>query len=219
MTHDPERAAWNDAMYEKHPTPYGGISGRIEQARLRAVLGLARITARDAVLELGCEAGNLLVRAPRARRLVGADISARALADARLRFAARGREVELLQLDAEQPLPWERGTFEVVLCSEMLEHVDHPERVIGSIAALCTPDTRVVISVPIEGPKVAIKAVLARLGLLDRFFAGIERGQSEWHVHAFSPAMLRGLVAEPFVRLRERNVWLMHHVMLLRLRG
>ena len=200
-------------------TPYRpGIAGRIEAARVRAVLGLARIAPQDAVLEVGCEAGNLLVRTPPTRRLVGADISPRALADARALFAARGREADLVQVDAEQPLPWARGTFDVILCSEMLEHVRHPERVATNLAALCTPATRVVVSVPIEAPKLAIKGVLKRLGLLDRLFPGIEQGQSEWHVHAFSPAMLRALLAEHFVTVRERSVLLMHHAALLRAR-
>ena len=75
---DPDLADWNDRMYAAHPTPYErGIAGAIEAARVRAVLGLARIQPSDAVLEVGCESGRLLSRVPPARRVAGADISRR----------------------------------------------------------------------------------------------------------------------------------------------
>lgn len=67
-----------------------------------------------------------------------------------------------------------RGEFDVILCSERLEHVDHPEHVVEHIHALSTPQTRVVVSVPIEAPKVRVKGLLQRIGLLDRLFPHIE---------------------------------------------
>ncbi|HET8570163.1 MAG TPA: class I SAM-dependent methyltransferase [Candidatus Limnocylindria bacterium] len=214
---DPELASWNDRMYEAHPTPYGGgIAGRIEAARVRAVLDLAAIGPGDRVLEVGCESGRLLAAVPPCRRLVGVDISRRALEDARARLGPR--DVELFQVDALRGLPFDRGAFDVILCSEMLEHVSEPGRVVANIHAVCAPTTRVVVSVPIEAPKVLVKTVLARLGLLERLFPGIEPAQSEWHVHAFSPAMLRRVVTERFTIERTRRVIAAHEVALLRAR-
>ncbi len=216
---DPELASWNDRMYEAHPTPYErGLAGMVESRRAQAVLELARIQPSDAVLEVGCEAGRLLSRVPPARRVAGADISRRALQDAAARFERLGRAVELFQVDALQGLPFERGEFDVILCSEMLEHVDHPERVLEHIHALATPKTRVVVSVPIEAPKVRVKAMLHRVGLLGRLFPHIEPGQSEWHVHAFSGAMLREVTQTRFETLARRKVLFAHEVALLRAR-
>ena len=59
-------------MYQMHPTPYSGLAGMIERARSRKVLEFAQINPDDAVLELGCEAGNLLINVPLCRRIVGA---------------------------------------------------------------------------------------------------------------------------------------------------
>lgn len=206
-------------MYEAHPTPYGrGIAGRIESRRVRAVIELARIGPSDAVLEVGCESGRLLSQLPPARRLAGADISRRALEDAARRFEQLGRAVELFQVDALQGLPFARGEFDVIVCSEMLEHVEQPELVLEHLHALATPQTRVVVSVPIEAPKVAVKSVLHRLGLLGRLFPDIERGQSEWHVHAFSPAMLRRITETRFETVARRRVLFAHEVALLRAR-
>ena len=216
---DADLAAWNDRMYEAHPTPYErGIAGAIEATRVRAVLDLAQIRPTDAVLEVGCESGRLLARVPRARRVAGADISRCALEDAARRFEQQGRPVELFQVDALRGLPFGRGEFEVILCSEMLEHVEEPAMVLEHLRSLATPTTRIVVSVPIEAPKVRLKALLHRLGLLDRLFPHIEPGQSEWHVHAFSPAMLRDLTRVRFETLARKRVLFAHEVALLRAR-
>jgi 2-polyprenyl-3-methyl-5-hydroxy-6-metoxy-1,4-benzoquinol methylase len=215
---DGERAAWNDAMFAAHPTPYTrGLSRRIELARVRTILGLAAVQPEDRVLEIGCEAGNLLAAVPPSRRLVGADISWRALEAARTRLD--GRDVELVQLDAEQPLPFTRGDFDVILCSEMLEHTEQPAAVLRNIRALATPRTRIVLSVPIEAPKVRLKQLLHRIGLLRLLAGNVEPHQSEWHLHAFSPGMLDELVAGSFVTMERRRVWAAHYAVLLRTAG
>ncbi len=216
---DADLAAWNDRMYAAHPTPYEhGIAGAIEATRVRAVVDLAQIKPTDSVLEVGCESGRLLARVPPARRVAGVDISRLALDDAARRFAEQGRPVELFQVDASRGLPFDRGEFDVILCSEMLEHVDDPALVLEHLHSLATPTTRIVVSVPIEAPKVRLKELLHRVGLLDRLFPHVEPGQSEWHVHAFSPAMLRDLTRKRFKTIARKRVLFAHEVALLRAR-
>ena len=215
---DSGQAEWNDAMYARHPTPYArGLSRRIELARVRTVLDLARITPDDSVLEVGCEAGGLLSAVPPARRVVGIDISTRALRDAEVRL--RGRPVELYQVDAESGLSFRPGEFDVIICSEMLEHTNDPAAVIRHMRAICMPATRVVVSVPIESPKLLGKALLRRLGLLQSVVGDVEDHRSEWHVHAFSPAMLDGLLSDSFEIVARRTTWFVHYVVLLQPRA
>jgi SAM-dependent methyltransferase len=204
---------WNDRMYCAHPTPYTkGVAGIIQKARVKAVMRYARIRPTDAVLELGCESGHLLVESPQARRLVGADISMLALADAQALFRARGRTGEFFQVDALQPLPFKRGEFNVIICSEMLEHVSDPHQAMENLRAICLPDTRVVLTVPIEAPKIKIKKILNRVGLLRVFFPGIEVEQSEWHLQAFSRHMLLEMAKDLFTLQAGRLVWGAHYV-------
>jgi SAM-dependent methyltransferase len=211
-----ELADWNDRMYQRHATPYDkGLAGTIQRARVKAVLRLARVGPNDAVLELGCEAGRLLVNVPPCRRIVGGDISQRALDDAARLFAAAGRKAEFVQLDAQQPLPFAPGEFDVIICSEMLEHVREPRRVLENIHALAGGNTRVVVTVPIEKLKLKIKKVLLKLGLLKRLFPGIEERQSEWHLHAFSGKALVEISRDLFARLRGKTVWGSHYVALM----
>jgi len=213
---DSERASWNDDMYAAHPTPYArGLARHIELARVRTVVAFAAIRPSDAVIEIGCEAGNLLAALPPARRIVGVDISLRALADAQRRFASLRRTVELFQVDAERGLPFAQGEFDVILCSEMLEHTSDPGAVIRHIHGVATPQTRVIISVPHERPKVRLKELLHRLGLL-RLVGDVEPHRSEWHTQEFSPSMLNALLGPLFVIERARMVWATHYVVSLR---
>ena len=205
-------------MYRSHPTPYDSrIAGAIQRARVRTVLKLANVASTDAVLEIGCEAGRLLTALPAVRSITGVDISSAALDDAERGLAMRGEPVDLHQLDAEAPLPFARGKFDVIICSEMLEHVRRPRAVLENILAIADHHTRIVVTVPIEMPKVWGKGVLNRLGLLPVLFHGIEAGQSEWHLQAFSEPMLRELTADLFERVALRNVWGCHWVALFRI--
>ena len=51
--------------------------------------------------------------------------------------------------DAEQ-LPIRAGFFDVVIISDVLEHVLHPEKVVAQLARICRPDTRLIVHVPWE---------------------------------------------------------------------
>ncbi len=207
---DTELAGWNDAMYRKHPTPYRGVAGLVEKTRVQALLRLARIQPDEAVLEIGCEAGHLLVSTPPAKRTVGADISQAALEDASALFRSRNHPVELYQADAQQSLPFARGEFDVILCSEMLEHVADPRSVLCNIHALATPGTRLIVSVPIEAPKLFVKKILRSTGLFRVLFPGIEQEQSEWHLQAFTKRMLYDLCDGLFEIERCKSIYGIH---------
>lgn len=214
-----ELAEWNNHMYHKHPTPYRGIAGLIEWDRVRTVLKFARIEADDTVLEIGCEAGNLLAQCPNAKRIVGVDISSSALQDAYRLFKAKNRSAEFLQLDAQMSLPFSKGEFSVIICSEVLEHVKNPRNVLRNIYHISTADTRIIISVPNEGAKMFVKKLLRQLRIFHILFPGIEEGQSEWHLHVFSKAKLLFLNHDLFEVKKSRVVWFNHYIALMSHKG
>lgn len=211
--HETGSAQWNDEMYAKHPTPYeNGLAGFIQSRRVARVLEYASIGPRDRVLEIGCERGRLCAAVPPCLRLVGCDISAKALEDARNHFVAVGRGAEFQVVDALETLPFEKGEFDVVICSEMLEHVTDPALVIANIADICTTNTRLILTVPVEAPKLLAKRWLERVGLLRLLFPGIEGNQSEWHLQAFSRALLQQLTEPAFICDSVSTVWGCHIV-------
>jgi len=200
-------------MYGAHPTPYKGLAGRISAARVRAVLSFAAIEPSDHVLEIGCEGGNLLARTPRSKMCVGTDISGSALSDAAILFKEREKQGLFIQADAQEPLPLKTESFDVIICSEMLEHVPDPALVLGNIRELAGSRSRIVVSIPIERPKVALKQALHRVGLLRRLAPGLEAEQSEWHLHAFSRRLLHSIAIEAGLRIEgTKNVLGFHWV-------
>lgn len=212
---NPELVSWNDRIYGEYPTPYNGIAGIIEKARLQALLELVQCKPTDAVLEVGCEGGNLLSSLPNVRRIVGADISGRALEDAQSRLESQERNAEFYQLDAQQSFPFICGEFDVIICSEMLEHVENPRAVIENIHAITDKNTRIIVTVPIEAPKLFVKKILRNIGLFKLIFPEIEEGQSEGHLHAFSEGMLLELISDLFQPKLTRKIWGIHYIVLL----
>jgi len=72
------------------------------------------------VLEIPCGMGWGTTLLTRARSVVGVDISAEAVAEARTRYAKHNREFIVGSL---QELDFKKETFEIVVCLEGIEHV------------------------------------------------------------------------------------------------
>jgi SAM-dependent methyltransferase len=106
-----------------------------------------RIRAGERVLDVGTGKGELAHDiAERARaRVVGIDVNRSSLEFARRRFARP--EVEFLECDVVQGLP--PGPFDVVVLSNVVEHLDARIDVLRLIAAELKP-RRVLIRVPAE---------------------------------------------------------------------
>lgn len=186
-------------MYRLHPTPNKSVILRwINRRRHRLIRRLAAIKPTDRVLEIGCESGLLLASLPQVAALVGGDISHTALLDARQRFTNHERSPALVQFDAEELLPFHTNGFDLIICSQVLEHTPEPERVIRQISAIADTNTRVVISVPLEGLRLKLKALLAQLNLLRMLLPGVTPDKCEWHLHSFSRKTLQELCQTAF---------------------
>lgn len=181
---------WNDEMYRRHSTPYTGVAGFVESLRVKAVLKAAAVQPEDRLLEVGCEAGNLLKHFAPCRKKVGFDISHAALADAEKLFKSLNLDASFIQGDASQPLPFELGSFDVIVCSEMLEHVPDPRACLANIAAIAGASCRIVLTVPNEKPKLLMKKILKSTGIMRLLMPGIEENQSEWHLQCFDAQKL-----------------------------
>ena len=132
-TYARERAAWRDRnrLYYRE----------IEHLVLREVPPGAR------VLEVGCGIGDLLART-RPAFGVGIDVSAGMVREAQRRHAGavdRG-ELRFFQADAHD-LPLAPGTtFEYIILSDLLGHLEDIQHVLERLRDLCTPHTKLVIT-------------------------------------------------------------------------
>lgn len=96
------------------------------------------------VLEVGCRAGNLTQHYVSGNTLVGVDIDRAALKLFEERLGSKGYWVDV---DTE-PLPFLNGAFDVVVFSEVMEHVRFPKKALAEICRVLRPDGRLIGSVP-----------------------------------------------------------------------
>lgn len=113
---------------------------QINPLRLDWIDGHARLQGKR-VVDIGCGGGILSdSMARRGANVLGIDLAGKSLKVAQLHALEAGtqdveyREVAAETLAAEQP-----GTFGVITCMEMLEHVPNPASIVSACAALVAP--------------------------------------------------------------------------------
>jgi len=113
------------------------------------------------VLDVGCGGGILAESmAARGATVTGIDLSEKALGVARLHLLESGRSVDYRLSSAEDLAAAEPGSYDVVTCMEMLEHVPNPASTIASCAALVKPGGHVFFSTINRNPKAYLLAVI-----------------------------------------------------------
>jgi SAM-dependent methyltransferase len=182
----------------------GDLSGRIGQADERFVPGSAdgelievehlarylwasQLVEGRSVLDAGCGVGYgsaLLARAG-AADVVGIDLSAQAVEAAR---AGAPENTAFLVGDVHE-LSFEPGRFEVLVCFEVIEHVDRQDAVIAELARVLAPDGVLAISSPNRN---------------------VYPPGNPHHLHEYVPEELRAALAAHFdhVELRRQHAWL-----------
>lgn len=97
--------------------------------------------SHDVVLDFGCGPGNDVVgflSRGGAKRVVGMDVSRRALELARSRLALHGFDasrVELVQVsDDNSQIPLASGSIDYLYCEGVLHHTSHPEAILAELA-------------------------------------------------------------------------------------
>jgi 2-polyprenyl-6-hydroxyphenyl methylase / 3-demethylubiquinone-9 3-methyltransferase len=125
------------------------------------------------VLDVGCGGGILSDAMARAGAdVLGIDMSGKALGVAKLHaLEAQTRGVSYREVSAEQLAAESPGTFDVVTCMEMLEHVPDPASVVRACAQLVKPGGHVFFSTLNRNPKSFLLAIVGAeyvLGMLPK---------------------------------------------------
>jgi trans-aconitate methyltransferase len=122
--------------------------------RRRIVLALVREYARSAnqVLEVGCGQGALLKKLELelpAAVVHGADVSPKSLEKSRaLGIRAELFQLDLSALDFEASHAERFSRFDLVICSEVLEHLADDRRALERIMLLLAPGGQLIVTVP-----------------------------------------------------------------------
>jgi ubiquinone/menaquinone biosynthesis C-methylase UbiE len=161
----------------------------VEDRRLQALVALAAAAPGARVLEVGCGAGHVLERFAGTER-VGVDLSRTMLARTRRRLDAG---TGLINASADR-LPFADGSFDVVLCTEVLEHVPDPARVVAELTRVAGPEGRVIVSIPNEANIDRAKRLLRRLLPFRSVLRTLASEGNEWHIHHLDLKALRRMV-------------------------
>ena len=132
----------------------------INPLRLEWIDGLVGVSGKK-ILDIGCGGGILSESmAQRGALVTGIDLSEKALGVARLHLLESGRNVDYQMISAEDLADQAAGSFDVVTCMEMLEHVPRPASTIAACAALVKPGGHVFFSTLNRNAKAYVLAVI-----------------------------------------------------------
>ena len=129
--------------------------------------------AGQQLVDVGCGGGILAeAMAQRGADVTGIDMGEAPLAVAKLHQQESGVEVDYRQSTAEQLAEREAGTYDIVCCLEMLEHVPDPGSVIAACAALARPGGALYFSTINRNPKAFAFAIVGAEHILQLLPAG-----------------------------------------------
>jgi SAM-dependent methyltransferase len=187
-------------VYDKYST-----SNPIEKRLVSGFLGqldlLVTRSGARAAHEVGCGEGELAMRlARRGLRVRGSDAYPEVIAEARERAAAAGIDVTYEATPVEELDP-ERHAAELIVCCEVLEHLDDPEAALEVLAGLARP--WLIASVPREPLWRALN--MARLKYVG------ELGNTPGHLGHWSKRGFVGMLGRRFevVAVRSPLPWTM----------
>jgi 2-polyprenyl-6-hydroxyphenyl methylase/3-demethylubiquinone-9 3-methyltransferase len=132
----------------------------INPLRLSYINQIAGLRSKK-VIDIGCGGGILSESmATLGATVTGIDMSAAALAVAKLHLYESGAQVDYILTTAEQIAADHPGQYDVVTCLEMLEHVPDPASVIAACARLVKPGGHVFFSTLNRNPKSYLFAII-----------------------------------------------------------
>ena len=138
----------------------------INPLRLNYIDERARLPGKR-VLDVGCGGGILSEGlCQRGAHVTGIDMGAAPLSVAKLHGLESGIEVDYQQITVEELAEQQAGTFDVVTCLEMLEHVPDPSSIIKACEKLLKPGGQLFLSTINRNPKAFLFAIVGAEHLL-----------------------------------------------------
>jgi len=161
-----------------------------EQKRIDAIIDfLQPLRPSDQILAAGCGDGHI-ENFISTGRITMVDISKQAIRDAKAN-SHNPPPKKFVLADLEH-LPFPKNTFNKIECSEVIEHVYSPTKLLSELHRVLKPSGFLVISFPNEQLINLLKKVFLTLGIFDLFFPNVPPDMTaEWHLRSYHlPAFL-----------------------------
>lgn len=132
-------------IYDVHSVFYDMTFGRLVRRRIANAIGHMDIKATDRVLDIGIGTGASLGYYPRRGQVIGVDLSAGMLREARKKIEQRGlAHASVFQADAMH-LPFAADTFDHVFISHVISVVSDPVKLLKEAQRVCKSGARIVM--------------------------------------------------------------------------
>lgn len=132
-------------IYDVHSVFYDATFGRLVKRRIERAINHMNIDDADRVLDLGIGTGVSLNFYPNRGRIIGIDLSAGMLREARKKVRERGLDrATIFQANALE-LPFADNTFDHVFISHVISVVSDPYRLVQEAQRVAKPSARIVI--------------------------------------------------------------------------
>ena len=132
-------------IYDIHSMFYDATFGRLVRRRIARAISHMDIRPDDSVLDVGIGTGVSLNFYPNRGRLIGVDLSAGMLREARKKIRERGlTHATVFQADAMR-LPFDDNTFDHVFLSHVISVVSDPVRLVRECQRVAKEGARIVM--------------------------------------------------------------------------
>jgi len=149
------------------------------------------------ILDVGCASGWFLsrvkLRYPKSR-CVGVDIYKKAIEYGKKRY----KSLKLIHADAHA-LPFTDNSFDLVICTEVLEHVASPEKVLKEIERVLSPDGIAIIEM--DTGNFLFKVVW-------HWWTNMMRGVwKDSHIHMFNTTILQNMIKKNGFLITKKRIF------------
>jgi len=191
---------WNEYMSRKFDPDlfyaYPNILVRaLEKERLKCILRFLNLGRNDVILDLGCGSGKLFEKV-NTNRVIGIDISDYLLNKAKTRIKY------ILKAEGDS-LPFKNGSFNKIICSEVIEHLLNPEIVLKEARRVLKKNGILIVTIPNEKninflKRLFIKPIRTKRKSDSCCYEIPKKMNEEWHLHGFDLFKFRNSIYEKF---------------------